>query len=351
MSIPISTIPPASRTTYMLDQLEGERLTLPGSKGVFRILASSKQTNGGIAVFTSGAVLSDAPGFHWHQEAHDVFLVTKGFLKLWNGDKCRILGPGDFAYVPPKVIHNPELLGPHTETFGLVAPGDWVDFFRYVGETYGGVIVPENDNRDLKSMLIPKLMASKDRFDVHFERDHKAPEVGPWEDSENQLPAPGQAYFLRANTGPRWILGGVLSRPFIHAEQTGGKFAISSVESSNIYDASQQALARWLTFSEVDHCFCVQEGLLRVRLQSSNGWSEVREGQTLVVAAGETFSLDFGSRYVRVWSFTNGPGIEELIKQAGKSYDGLVIPDVPIAADGHVILTICEKLNISSIDL
>lgn len=108
MSIPISTIPPASRMTYMLDQLEGERLTLPGSKGVFRILASSKQTNGGIAVFTSGAVLSDAPGFHWHQEAHDVFLVTKGFLKLWSGDKCRILGPGDFAYVPPVRLYVPK---------------------------------------------------------------------------------------------------------------------------------------------------------------------------------------------------------------------------------------------------
>lgn len=101
MSIPVQTIPPDSRTAYIIDQLEGERVTIPGSKGVFRILASSKQTNGGIAVFSSGAVLSDAPGFHWHAEAHDVFLVTKGYLKLWNGDKCRIMGPGDFAYVPP----------------------------------------------------------------------------------------------------------------------------------------------------------------------------------------------------------------------------------------------------------
>ena len=54
-----------------------------------------------MAVFTSGAVLSDAPGFHYHDHAHDVFLVTKGFLKLYNGDKCRIMSPGDFAYVPP----------------------------------------------------------------------------------------------------------------------------------------------------------------------------------------------------------------------------------------------------------
>lgn len=102
--LPISTTPPPSHESYLLDQLAGERITLPGSKGVFRILASSAQTAGGIAVFTSGAVLSDAPGFHWHQEAHDVFLVTKGFLRLWNGDKCRVLGPGDFAYVPPVSI-------------------------------------------------------------------------------------------------------------------------------------------------------------------------------------------------------------------------------------------------------
>lgn len=101
MSIPVVTTPPDAHTSYIVDQLEGERITIPGSKGVFRILASSKQTNGGIAVFSSGAVLSDAPGFHWHAEAHDVFLPTKGFLKLWNGDKCRIMGPGDFAYVPP----------------------------------------------------------------------------------------------------------------------------------------------------------------------------------------------------------------------------------------------------------
>lgn len=112
MSIPIQTTPPDSRTAYIIDQLEGERVTIPGSKGVFRILASSKQTNGGIAVFSSGAVLSDAPGFHWHAEAHDVFLVTKGHLKLWNGDKCRIMGPGDFAYVPPvRVLQRPRQSG------------------------------------------------------------------------------------------------------------------------------------------------------------------------------------------------------------------------------------------------
>lgn len=101
MSLAFTNQPPEERVPYAIPQLEGERITIPGSKGTFRILASSKQTNGLMAVFQSGAVLSDVPGFHYHNQAHDVFLVTKGYLKLWNGDKCRIMGPGDFAYVPP----------------------------------------------------------------------------------------------------------------------------------------------------------------------------------------------------------------------------------------------------------
>lgn len=352
MSIPIQATPPDSNAAYIIDQLEGERISIPGSKGVFRILASSKQTSGGIAVFTSGAVLSDAPGFHWHAEAHDVFLVTKGFLKLYNGDKCRIMGPGDFAYIPPTVIHNPELIGPHTETLGLIAPGDWVDFFRYVGETYEGVVVPESDDRDLKSLLIPKVMAAKDRFDVNFVRDYDPPEVGEWQDDENVLADPLKPYFLRANTGPRQILGGVMSRPFIFASQCSGKFAISSIESSNQYGSS--AFARqWLTFKNVHHCFTVQEGILKVKLKEENSdkWNEVREGQTLLVPAGKAFVLDFGSRYVRAITFTNGPGLEEVVRLAGSDCPTVVLPEKPAAFEVSKLQDVLGQVGVDAEDL
>ncbi|KAI0593161.1 cupin domain-containing protein [Biscogniauxia sp. FL1348] len=346
MSIPVRTTPPDARTTYIIDQLEGERITIPGSKGAFRILASSKQTDGGIAVFQSGAVLSDAPGFHWHAEAHDVFLVTKGFLKLWNGDKCRIMGPGDFAYVPPKIVHNPELLGPHTETFGLVAPGDWVDFFRYVCESYEGVILPENDNRDLKSILIPKVMAANGRFDVNFVRDYQPPELGDWLETENTLPSSVEPYFLRANTGPRWILGGVLSRPFITAAQCEGKFAISSIESSNLLKESPLN-RRWLTFPKVTHCFCILEGLLSVKSKDiGEEWTPIREGQTVVLAPDQPFALDFSSRFVRFWSFTNGRGIEQLIHTAGTPFQQFVLPDKSLPFEEAAVRAASDKLGV-----
>ncbi|CAI4213301.1 unnamed protein product [Parascedosporium putredinis] len=307
MPIPVQTTPPDSRTSYIIDQLEGERITIPGSKGVFRILASEKQTGDSIAVFQSGAVLSDAPGFHWHNEAHDVFLCTKGFIKLWNGDKCRILGPGDFAYIPPVSIR------PHL-------PANWVDFFRYVSEPYDGILAPATDDRDLRALLVPKVIAAKDRFDVHFVRDPTF-----------------------ANMGPRWMVGGVLSRPFLRAAHVEGRFAISSIESSGKYPAGAAALARWFTFPAWITAF----GLLRIKLKGQAEWDSVREGQTVVLSAGETFTLDFGSRFVRAFSFTNGPGIEEVIHEAGAQVEHVVLPDEVGEVDQEKFSKACETLGVT----
>lgn len=247
------------------------------------------------------------------------------------------------------MIHNPEMRGPHTETLGLVAPGDWVDFFRSVGEAYNGVIVPEDDDRDLKSLLIPKVMAAKDRFDVNFVRDYQPPEVGEWLDSENVLAEPLKPYFLRANTGPRHILGGIMSRPFILASQCSGKFAVSNIESSNQYGPSA-IVDKWLTFKNVDHCFCVQEGILKVKLReqgSDSPWNEVREGQTVLVPAGQAFTLDFGSRYVRAITFTNGRGLEELIKLAGSDCRSVVLLEKAAAYESTKLQEACAEVEVA----
>jgi len=101
MQVPRLNEPPSDASSYIIPQLEGEAMTIPGSKGVFRMLASAKNTANGMAVFTSDAVLADAPGFHYHNTAHDIFMVVKGKQKLWAGDRCLIMEAGDFASVPP----------------------------------------------------------------------------------------------------------------------------------------------------------------------------------------------------------------------------------------------------------
>lgn len=220
------------------------------------------------------------------------------------------------------------MLGPHTEQFGLISPANWVDFFRYIAEPYEGIIAPAKDPRDLRGLLIPKVIAAKDRFDVHFVQDpnYTPPKVGEWLPEDSELPKEKLTpYFLKANEGPRWMVGGVMSRPFIRAGHVEGRFAISSIESSDVYEKS--AFARWFTFPRVDHCFCVLEGLLKIRVKSEGEWDTVREGQTVVISAGETFTLAFASKFVRAILFTSGPGIEEVVHAAGAPCDDVILPD------------------------
>lgn len=341
------TIPPDTedKSSYVIDQLDGEALTIPGSKAVYRILTPKIQTlENTMSVFSSQGVLADAPGFHHHMEAHDVFIVTKGAMKLWAGDKCKILGPGDFAYVPPTVIHNPQLLSPYTETMGFVAPAEWIDFFRYIGEPYEGLLIPEDDNRDLKHEIIGKVMAAKGKYDVHFHPHHQGAEVSDWTAEDEILPPTTQAYYLKANTGPRWVLGGVMSRPFATIQQTGGKFAVSSIESSSTYGSS--IFDTPLSFPKTHHCFCGLEGVVEITL--SDGSTELlRQGESAFVAAGTAFSLTFKTKNVRFWSFASGAGIEEVIQQAGESYKGFVIPEKAVAVDEKKVEAVLSSLGVT----
>jgi hypothetical protein len=236
------------------------------------------------------------------------------------------------------------MIGPHTETQGLITPGDWVDFFRYVSEPYEGVLVPETDNRDLKSILIPKVMAAKGKFDVVFMPKYVPPEVSEWTKEDEKLPEGNEGYFLRANTGPRWMLGGVMSRPFITTKQSDNVCAISSIESSKEY--GETVFSKYMTFEKVDHCFCVMEGTLKVSLQGAEG-TLFREGETVVIPAGQAFSLGFESKYVKIHSFSDGDGIEALIHQLGKPIEEVVLPDQAPEWDASQMASVAKQLNVS----
>lgn len=101
MSIPRLEEPPGKPVPYVIPQYGGEAITIPGSKSVIRILASALETERLISVFTMNGAAGDPAGFHYHNEAHDIFMTTKGRLRVWAGDKSKILAPGDFASVPP----------------------------------------------------------------------------------------------------------------------------------------------------------------------------------------------------------------------------------------------------------
>lgn len=346
-SMPRVQQPLGKPSPYIIPAYEGETITIPGTKSTVRILASAKETDGLISVFGMDGAVADPPGFHYHNLAHDVFMCTRGHLKVWAGDRCKILGPGDFCYVPPKIVHQPQLLDDGiNETVGLVTPGQWVDFFRFVAEKYDGVVANEFDTRNPGDTFGPKFREIKEKYDVVFQREFQGAELGEWTKEDSVLPEEsGKEYYLKANTGPCHLLEGVLSRPFITTKQSKaptGNFAITSIESSN--RLTNTVLSKPFSFEKTHQVYHVLDGAINVTVNGSANL--VRAGETAFVPAGTEISIDFVDRYVRFWAYSSGDGLESLIADAGGKFEGTLVPDQSRELDTEALKKAAEKHNV-----
>ncbi|OAL50284.1 RmlC-like cupin [Pyrenochaeta sp. DS3sAY3a] len=350
-SIPRVREPLGKPSPYIIPAYEGESITIPGTKSTFRILASAAETEGLMSIFGMDGTLADPPGFHYHNQAHDVFMCTKGRLQIWAGDKCHILHPGDFAYVPPGVVHQPKLLDKGiNETVGLVTPGQWVDFFRFVSEKYDGVVADEFDSRNTGAVFGPRIREIKEKYDVVFQPQYKGAEVSEWTEEDTRIPDGQEAYFLKANTGPCHLLGGVLSRPFITTKQSAsptGNFAITSIESSNRF--AENVLGKSFTFKRVHQVYHVLDGAICLTINGASG-NLVRAGETAFIPAGTQIAISFMDRYVRFWAYSSGDGLEKVISEAGGVFEGSMVPDQARDLDWEHVQRVSHDLGVKFSD-
>lgn len=93
--------PPGKPSPYVIPCYGGELWTIPTSNSTLRLLVTGKETEGAFAVVGAGGTFDRPIGFHYHREAHDVFLCIKGTMNVWANDQAREMSPGDFASVPP----------------------------------------------------------------------------------------------------------------------------------------------------------------------------------------------------------------------------------------------------------
>jgi quercetin dioxygenase-like cupin family protein len=101
----LTTPPGKPSQPYVLPCYTGELWTIPTSNSTMRLLVTGKETDNDFAVVGTGGTFDKPIGFHFHKEAHDVFLCIKGKINVWANDQARSLSPGDFASVPPVCIH------------------------------------------------------------------------------------------------------------------------------------------------------------------------------------------------------------------------------------------------------
>ncbi|KXL47714.1 hypothetical protein M433DRAFT_63839 [Acidomyces richmondensis BFW] len=320
--------PGVSGKPYVISSQDGEIIYIPLSKSATRLLITGKETDNAFAVVSSGGSQSDPIGFHYHREAHDVFLCLQGSINVWAGDQCRTMSAGDFASVPPNTIHQYQILGVHSEMIGLIVPGGWEEFFRFIGEPYNGPMWPTSDNRNFFEVLLPRLKAAAEQFDMVPCPQQDPFEPQEWKDIDNQLPGKQEPYFLKHASGPAYDVGGTICRPLVTTAESNGKFSIGSVESSSqfhqysIFEKDNESLC----FENVHHAFMVVQGSIEFQLDLM-GPRIFGASELIYVPKGTSFRFRTTSRFSKMYAFASGAGLVEIFCKLGATHPTTVLPE------------------------
>lgn len=211
---------------------------------------------------------------------------------------------------------------------GLIVPGGWEEFFRFIGEPYSGPMWPMNDDRNVFEVLIPKIKAAAEQFDMVPCPQHK--QFGPqeWQADENQLPGSPDPYFLKNATGPAYESGGTVCRPLVTTAESHDKFAIGSIEGSSQHHKNSifAKEGQCLRFDNVHHAFQVVQGSVEFHLDSSAP-SKLAVGELIYVPKGTAFRFEAKSRNTKMYAFANGGGLVEVFCKLGKEYKSPIAPE------------------------
>jgi mannose-6-phosphate isomerase-like protein (cupin superfamily) len=261
--------------------------------------------------------------------------------------------------LPPKVelpvtyivlqgtMHQYQIDSEHTEFIGLIIPGGWEEFFRFIGEPYVGPLFPTNDRRNPFEVLIPKLMAATEKFDMIPVREKAQFDPQPWDGTENKLPGicKNGGYYLKEGTGEKWAVGGTVVRPLATRKETNGRFSIYSLEGSSLHTG--KGLSKAVEFKETHHAIYTVDGVAKLVIDGHEVKTTV--GETTFVPAGTKWSFEAESVYARAYVFANGGGIGEILQNLGSKYEFPSVPSDVVAWDESKLKTLERDLKFSLI--
>ena len=220
---------------------------------------------------------------------------------------------------------------------GLIIPGGWEEFFRFIGEPYSGPMWPMQDDRNFFEVLLPKLKQAAEKFDMVPCPQQKSFDPQPWLDSDNKLPGTLALYFLKRGSGPAYVLGGLVCRPLITTAESNGKFAIGLVEGSCQHQGSFKSQGR-LNFSAVHHAFYVVDG--KVRIVADGSPTILCAGELAYLPKGTDISFQITSRFARMYVFCNGGGLVETLQKLGEPWSLPTIPEEATTRSADSVISV-----------
>lgn len=239
-------------------------------------------------------------------------------------------------------VHQYQIIGDYSEFVGVIVPGGWEEFFRFIGEPYSGALFPLSDDRNVFEVLIPKLKAAAEKFDMVPQPHLPHFDPQPWEADDNTLPDGLQPYFLKSGSGPKSLIGGTLYRPLATPRQTAGKFSIASIEGSSYHEPS--FLGEYtISFKDIHHCFQISDGSMDFVVDGAE--AHLTAGETLFVPANSKFRFSYVGRFAKAYLFSNGGGLIDILDRVGEQYTPPLIPETLISYDSSRVHELQEELG------
>ncbi|KAM0413596.1 hypothetical protein ACHAPT_013626 [Fusarium lateritium] len=246
------------------------------------VINAQRANDNSVIVFHHVPTLTEAVRFRHHQSAYNTFVVCKGRFQFWNNQRGHNLGPIDFVFVPPGTVYGYKCLEPESEFIILTTVHDIAGLGRVLRHGHSGELCAASDNQ-----------SGDVTYDIHFQQTHLAPDILTGLEIETSLPAISQPYFLRITNSASWMLGPASRR------------------------RSQMEV----------HCFYVIQGVLQIKFKADPEWTFVQQGQAIMVPERQEFTADSGSAFLRLISFSNGAGIDNVVCKAGSKREGPVLPE------------------------
>lgn len=163
---------PGKPAPYFLEAGEGERTHLFDQ--LFTVLLSGDETDGQFGVFTMEAPRGQAIPVHSHAGVHEIFFVLDGRIRVAVEDAegqvlDRVLGAGDFGYVPAGRLHTFKVESHRAKALG-VSTGGFERFFAAAGERTDSRVPPMPPVIPSEAQLAAAAGAHRNefRFDVRL---------------------------------------------------------------------------------------------------------------------------------------------------------------------------------------
>lgn len=195
-----------------------------------------------------------------------------------------------------------------------------------MGDPFDGPLFPTHDERSPFEVLVPKLIAAAEKFDLVPVREKQSFDPQPWDGTESSLPGVCEngGYFLKADSGPKFVTGGTIVRPLATRKESAGKFSIYSIDSSKLHHGKGLE-GKTFTFEETHHVIQVLEGLVRVVIDGDD--TVVGSMETIFVPATKSWRFEAESVYAKYYIFANGGGIGEVLTTVGRSFEWSGVPE------------------------